>query len=83
MLAFSPAATAYFAFLALDYHVYKLDSILLGVVLELLTTSPVLAVAGVFAFSVARLVKNRRLVNACNVSSALILFALNCLIWSV
>ena len=83
VLAFSLAAAPYFAFLALDYHVFKLDSILLGVVRELLTIPLVLAVAGVFVFSVVHVVKNRRLINACNVSSALILFALNCLIWGV
>ena len=83
VLAFSLAAAAYLAFLALDFHVFKLDSILLGVVRELLTIPLVLAVAAVFVFSVVRLLRNRRLINACNVSSALILFALNCLVWGV
>ncbi|MCY4440343.1 MAG: hypothetical protein OXE53_09065 [Deltaproteobacteria bacterium] len=83
VLAFSVAAAGYFAFLALDYYVFRLDSILLGVVRELLTIPLVLAVAGLFVFSVVRLLKDRGLINACNVSSALILLALNCLIWGV
>ena len=80
-LAFSLLAAAYFAFLALDYYVLKLDSILLGVVRELLTIPLILAVAAAFVFSVLRLVSNRQSVNARMVSAALILFVLNCLIW--
>ena len=81
VLAFSLLAAAYFAFLALDYYVFRLDSILLGVVRELLTIPLILAVAAAFAFSMVRLVSNRQSVNARMAGGALILFALNCLIW--
>ena len=83
VLAFSLLAAAYFAFLALDSFVFKLDWILLGVIRELLTIPLILAVAAVFIFSVVRLLANRQSINARNVSSALILFALNCLIWGL
>lgn len=83
VLAFSLLAAAYFGFLALDSFVFKLDSILLGVARELLTIPLIVAVAAVFVFSVSRLLTNRRSVNPCNVGSALILFALNGLIWGV
>lgn len=81
VLAFSLLAAAYFAFLALDYYVFKLDSILLGVVRELLTIPLTLAVSAAFVFSVVRLVSNRQSVNVWMVSGALILFAVNCFIW--
>ncbi|MDD9997524.1 MAG: hypothetical protein OXQ89_07230 [Rhodospirillaceae bacterium] len=81
LLAFSVLAAAYFAFLALDFYVFKLDSILLGVVRELLTIPLIPAVAAAFVFSVVRLLSNRRSVNAGMVSAALILFAVNCVIW--
>ena len=79
--AFSLLAAVYFAFLALDYYVFKLDWILLGVVRELLTIPLILAVAAAFIFSVVRLLSNRQSVNARMVSAALVLFALNCFIW--
>ncbi|MCY3846539.1 MAG: hypothetical protein OXH69_23700 [Acidobacteria bacterium] len=40
VLAFSLLAAPYFALLALDYYVFRLDSILPGVVRELRTISP-------------------------------------------
>ena len=83
VLAFSLLAAAYFAFLALDYHVFKLDWIVLGVVRELLTIPLIVAVAAAFVFTVVRLLTNRRSINACNVASALILLALNGLVWGV
>lgn len=81
VLAFSVLAMGYFAFLALDYYVFKLNSILLGVVRELLTIPLILAVAAIFAVSVVRLLSNRQSVNAPRVSAALILFVLNCFVW--
>ena len=81
LLAFSLLASAYFAFLALDFYVFKLDSILLGVVRELLTIPLFLAVAAAFVFAVARLLANRESVNVRNAASAVILFVLNCFIW--
>ena len=80
VLAFSPLAAAYFAFLALDFYVFKLDSILLDVVRELVTIPLILAVAAAFVFSVVRLLTNWQSVNAATVSAALILFAVNCVI---
>lgn len=68
--------------LALDYYVFRLDLILLGVVRELLTIPLIPAVAAAFIFSVVRLLSNRQSVNACMVSAALILLTLNCFIWS-
>ena len=64
VLAFSLMAVAYFAFLALDYYVVRLDSILLGVVVELLTIPLILTVAVAFIFSVVRLLSDRHSVNA-------------------
>ena len=81
MLAFSLLAAAYFAFLAADYYVFRLDSILLGVVRELLTIPLMLAAAAAFVFCVARLVSNRQSVNGWMVNAALILFAVNCFAW--
>ena len=81
VLRFSLLAAAYFAFLALDFYVFRLDSILLGVVRELLTIPLMLAVAAAFVFSVVRLVSNRQSVNVCMVGGALILFAVNCFLW--
>ena len=81
VLAFSLLAAAYFAFLALDYYVFRLNSILLGVVRELLTIPLMLAAAVAFVFSVVRLASDRQSVNARMVSGALILFAVNCFIW--
>jgi len=81
VLAFSLLAAGYFAFLALDYYVFKLNSILLAVVRELLTIPLILAVAAVFALAVARLLSNRQSVNAPRVGAALILFVLNCFVW--
>ena len=81
LLAFSLLATAYFAFLALDFYIFKLDWILLGVVRELLTIPLFLAVAVVLLFAVVRLLTNRNTINTCSVGSVLLLFALNCLIW--
>ena len=81
VLAFSLLAAAYFAFLALDYYLFRLDSILLGVVRELVTIPLILAVAAALVFSVIRLVSNRQSVNFRMVSGALILFAVNCFIW--
>ena len=83
VLAFSLLATAYFAFLALDTFGLRLDSIELGVVRELLTIPLILAVAAGFVYSVVRLARNRELVNARNVASALILLALNGFIWGL
>ena len=81
VLAFSALASAYVAFLVLDFYVLKLDWILLGVVRELLTFPLFLAVALAFVFVVVRLLAKRKSVNVCNAASALILFALNCFIW--
>ena len=81
VLAFSLWAAAYFAFLALNFYVFRLDWILLGVVQELLTIPLIVAVAAVFVFSVVSLLRNRKSINACNVSSTLILFSLNGVIW--
>ena len=83
VLVFSLLAAAYFGFLALDAFVLKLDSILLGVVRELLTIPLIAAVAAVFVFSAVRLLTKRRRVNLCNVGSALILLALNGFIWGL
>lgn len=81
VLAFSVLASAYVVFLLLDYYVLKLDWILLGVVRELVTIPLFVAVAVAFVFAVVQLLARRSAVNACNAGSALILFALNCLIW--
>lgn len=81
VLVFSVLASAYVAFLVLDFYVFKLNSILLGVVRELLTIPLFLAVALAFVFAVARLLANRESVNVRNAVSAMILFVLNCVIW--
>ena len=81
VLAFSVLASAYVAFLVLDFYAFKLDWVLLGVVRELLTIPLFLAVAAAFVFTVVRVLANRKSVNVCNAVSALILFALNCFIW--
>lgn len=81
LLVFSVLASAYVAFLVLDFYVFKLNSILLGVVRELLTIPLFLAVALAFVFAVARLLANRDSVNVRNAASAMILFVLNCFIW--
>ena len=81
VLAFSALASAYVAFLVLDFYVLKLDLILLGVVRELLTIPLFLAVAVAFVFVVVSVLANRRSVNHCNAASALIVFALNGFIW--
>ena len=78
VLAFSVSAAGYVAFLALDFYVFNLDSVLLGIVRELLTIPLFLAVAAAFVFAVARLLTVRDPVTVGNV---LLLFALNCLIW--
>ncbi|MCY4591658.1 MAG: hypothetical protein OXE86_14055 [Alphaproteobacteria bacterium] len=83
VLVFSLLAAAYFGFLALDSLVFKLDSILLGVVRELLTIPLIVAVAAALVFSAVRLLTKRRRVNLCNVGSALILFTLNLVIWGI
>ena len=83
VFAFSLVSAAYFGFLALDSFVFRLDSVLLGAVRELLTIPLIAATAAMFVFSVVRLLMNRRSVNCCNVGSALILFALNGLIWGI
>ena len=64
--AFSVLASAYVAFLVLDFYVFKLDWILLDVVRELLTIPLILAVAAAFVFVVAHLLANRKSVNVCN-----------------
>ena len=81
LFAFSLLAAAYFASLVLDYYIFRLDSILLGVLRELLTIPLMLAVAAAFVFSVVRLVSNRQSINVWMVSGTLILFAVNCFIW--
>ena len=81
LLAFSVLASAYVVFLLLDYHVFRLDWILLGVVRELVTIPLFVAVAGAFVFAVVQLLAHRSAVNVCNAVSVLILFALNCFIW--
>ena len=81
VLAFSVLASAYVAFLALDFYVFQLDWILVGVVRELLTLPLFFAVAAVFVFAVIRLLVHRTSVNVYTISSALILFALNGFIW--
>ena len=81
VLAFSVLASGYVAFLVLDFYVFKLDWILLGVVRELLTIPFFLAVAAAFVFAAVHLLANRKSVNLCNAGAALILFALNCFIW--
>lgn len=83
VLAFSLLAAAYYAFLALDYLVFRLEWTALDVLRELLTIPLVLAVAVVFALSVLRLLANRRSINARKVGAALLLGALNCLIWGL
>ena len=83
VLAFSLLAAAYFAFLALDNFVLRLDWVVLGVVREMLTIPLILAVAAGFLYSVVRLARDRALVNARNVASALILLALNGFIWGL
>lgn len=81
VLAFSLLASAYVAFLILNAYVFELDWIVLGVLLELLTIPALLAVVVVSVFVVVYLLANRKRVNVCNTSAALILFALNCFIW--
>ena len=81
LLVFSLVASAYFGFLALDYHWLRLDSVALGVVGELLTIPLIVAVAAALVFAVVRLLLDRRLVNAASVGSAVILFALSFLVW--
>lgn len=83
LLAFSLLAAAYFAFLALDAFVLRLEWIPLGVVRELLTMPLVLGVGAGFVFSVIRMLANRRSINTLNVSATLTLLAVNCLIWGL
>lgn len=82
VLAFSLIAAGYFGGLALA-NVLKLDWIWLGVLLELLTIPMIAAVAGMFVFAAVRLMINRKSINACNAGAALILLALNGLIWGL
>ena len=81
VLAFSLTAAAYFGFLALDYLVLRLDSVVLRVFRELLTIPMILAVVAVFVFAMVRMLRDRRRVTAVNVGSAAILFAIGCLVW--
>ena len=88
VLAFSLTATAYCAFLALNFYIFKLDfrqlgfvGTLVGVVVEIVTFPLFFAVAAAFLFAVGRLLMNRQCMNACNLSSVLVLFGLNCFIW--
>ena len=81
LLAFSLAASAYFAFQALDHHWWRLDSVALGVVGALLTIPLSVAVAAALVFAVVGLLRDRRLVNAASVGSVVILFALTGLTW--
>lgn len=83
LLAFSLLASAYFAFVALDNLVFRLEWVGVGVVRELLTIPLIVAVAAAFVFAAARLLVNRSSINACNVSAALILLTLNGLIWGL
>ncbi|MCY4513827.1 MAG: hypothetical protein OXC69_01630 [Candidatus Tectomicrobia bacterium] len=83
ILVSSLLAAAYFAFIALDSFLFKLEWILLGLILELLTIPLILAVAVLFILSMARLLATRQSINARNVGSVLILFVLNCLIWGL
>ena len=85
MLAFSLLAAAYFAAgyyasLAPDNQVLRLEWIWLGAVWELSTLPLIAAVAGAFVFAVVRLPRNMRPIN---LGSALILFAVNCLVWGL
>lgn len=80
VLAFSLLAAAYFAFLALGNRVLGLEWIWLGAVWELLTIPLIAAVAAVLVFATVGLMNNRRSINAL---SALILLALNGLIWGL
>ena len=52
-----------------------------GVVRELLTIPMIVAVAAVFILATVRLLRNRARVNAVNVGSTAMLFALDCLVW--
>ena len=83
VLAFSLLAAAYFAFIALDNAVFRLEWIGVGVLRELLTVPLIAAVAAVFVFVTVRLFRNWPSINACNVAAALILLALNGLIWGL
>lgn len=80
MLAFSLLAASYFALLALGNNVLRLEWIWLGAVWELSTLPLIAAAAAAFVFAVVRLPGNMRPIN---VGSALILLALNCLIWGL
>ena len=51
LLAFNQTAAAYFGFLALDYLVLRLDSVMLGVVRQLQTVPMIVAVAAAFMFA--------------------------------
>ena len=83
LLAFSLLAAAYFGFLALDAFVFRLVWIVLGVTRELLTMPLILGVAAGFVFSMIRLLANRRALNSRKIGTALILVAVNCLIWGL
>ena len=83
IFAITVLATAYFGFLALDDRVLTLDSVLLGVVRELLTIPLILAVAVVFLVAVVRLLRHRLPINPWRLGTAVALFVLNCLIWAV
>ena len=50
---------------------------------ELLTVPLIAAVAAAFVFATVRLFRNRPSINTCNVAAALILLALNGLIWGL
>ena len=81
LLAFSHAASANLAFLALDCHWRRLDSVALGAVGEMLKIPLSVAVAAALVFAVVGLLRDRRLLNAASVGSVVILFALSALMW--
>ena len=86
LLAFSLLASAWFGFIVL-YNVLRLDWAVAGALVELFTIPLILAVAAVAVFAVGRLLLNPLLkrppVNASNIASALILLALNGLVWGL
>ena len=83
IVAVTLAAVCYFGFLALDFHVLRLDSVALGVARELLTVPMLLVVAAGCVVAVAHLFGNRRRVTAVNVAAAATLLILNGLIWAI
>jgi len=72
--------SVYFLFLFLNYHLFHLDFVLLGVVQELITISLMMAVVVVFAISLYRLIRHFSF-QGYLIWAAIILLACSAAVW--